>query len=190
MRREFLGDSYDAVKRMWRDVPAEWAPLYAEPQFIPTDLQSEFTLLTRIPMLSEMPGKAFSILNDPDTGIRLPSERNQSEGRTHITVNTVANQLRDGALCVITFDQSDYRNNGMKRDEQRRAKMFALAQKGLYSFYYVSHAPFLFALRDQHAFDKVRELLKNGGIPVNRLENIDKMPNEAVQWIAETTGSH
>jgi hypothetical protein len=140
-------------------------------------------------MLLEMPADAFSILNDPDTGIRLPAEVNQSEGRTHIAVNTIADQLRSGALCIVTFDQSDYRNNGMKRDEQRRAKMFALAQKGFHSFYYVSHAPFLFALSDQDSFYKTRELLENAGIPKNRLESIDGMPNPAVQRIAEKAGS-
>jgi hypothetical protein len=40
MRREFLGDSYDAVKRMWRDILVEWAPLYAEPRYIQADLRS------------------------------------------------------------------------------------------------------------------------------------------------------
>ncbi|OPY85529.1 MAG: hypothetical protein A4E72_01922 [Syntrophus sp. PtaU1.Bin208] len=178
MRREFLGDSYDAVKRMWQDILAPWAPLYAEPRFIPAELRSEFTLLTRIPMLLETPpDDVFSILNDPDTGIRLPAQGNQSEGRTHISINSIADQLRIGAVCVVTFDQSDYRNNGMKRNEQRRAKMIALAQKGLYSFYYVSHAPFLFTVSDQYKLSKVRELIKNAGIPKNRLENIDVMPN-------------
>jgi hypothetical protein len=173
MRRDFLGDSYDAVKRMWHDILAAWVPLYAEPRFIPENLRSEFTLLTRIPMLSGKPKGQFSILNDPDTGIRLPGEENQAERRTHIAISTIADQLQGGALCVITFDQSDYRNKGMKRGQQRRTKMVALAQKGLGSFYYVSHAPFLFAAPDSHSLLKVRTILKNAGIPEKRLENID-----------------
>ena len=28
----------------------------------------------------------YSILNDPDTGVRLPDEENQAEGCTHITL--------------------------------------------------------------------------------------------------------
>lgn len=189
MRREYLGDSYDAVKRMWQDMLAGWAPLYAEPRFIPEDLHAEFTLLTRIPMLLGKPKDAFSILNDPDTGVRLPGEENQSEGRTHIAIDTIADQLRSGALCVITFDQSDYRNNGMKRDQQRRAKMRSLAEKGLHSFYYVSHAPFLFAVPDPHSLLRIRTLLRNAGIPERRLESIDSVPNQAVHRIAQTAGS-
>jgi hypothetical protein len=175
MKRDYLGDTYDAVKRMWQGMFADWAPLYAEPRFIPEDLRAEFTLLTGIPMFLDKIQHAFSILNDPDTGIRLPGEENQSEGRTHISVNTIATQLRSGPLCVITFDQSDYRNNGMKRDEQRRAKMQALADRGLQSFYYVSHAPFLFATPDSHSFLRARAILSTAGIPEWRLDSIDKM---------------
>jgi hypothetical protein len=35
MKSQFLGDSYDAVKRMWHEMLADWAPLYAEPRFLP-----------------------------------------------------------------------------------------------------------------------------------------------------------
>ena len=31
----FLGDFYDAVKRLWQEAFSEWAPLLAEPRFIP-----------------------------------------------------------------------------------------------------------------------------------------------------------
>ena len=180
MRRKYLGDSYDAIKRMWQDMLTDWAPLYAEPRFIPEDLRTEFTQLTRIPMLSDKPTEAFSILNDPDTGIRLPSERNQTERRSHITIDSIVYQLQNGAKCVITFDQSDYRTHGVKREEQRRAKMNSLAEKGVYSFYYASHATFLFAVPDTTALLRIQTILKNAGIPESRLESIDNIPNQAV----------
>ena len=119
MKRNYLGDSYDALKRLWQELLADWAPLYATPTFIPIDLRQEFTQLTRIPMLPNDPPPIFSILNDPDTGIRLPDQANQTEGRTHISLKTIVNQLRDsGSQCVITYDQSNYRNIG---NEARRA---------------------------------------------------------------------
>ena len=34
MKRDYLGDSYDAVKRLWQQALSGWAPLYAEPRFI------------------------------------------------------------------------------------------------------------------------------------------------------------
>ena len=177
MRRKYLGDSYDALKRMWRDMLTDWALLYAAPRFIPENLREEFTRLTKITMLPEKPAGAFSVLNDPDIGIRLPGEENQAEGRgTHIALNSIVLQLEEGAQCVITFDQSHYRNLGIKKKEQRGEKMAYLAEKRVNSFYYLSQAPFLFAVPDIHAFHRIQNILKNAGIPESRLENIDKIP--------------
>jgi hypothetical protein len=159
---------------MWQDALAGWAPLYAEARFIPEDLQPDFTRLTKTPMLPVELPESFSVLNDPDTGIRLPGEDNQSEGRTHIAVTTIVRQVQNGARCVITFDQSNYRNHGTSCDEQRRAKMNSLAETGLCSFYYVSHAPFLFALPDEHTLFELRAILKNVGIPDKRLEDYSR----------------
>jgi hypothetical protein len=171
VKQEFLGDSYDAVKRLWRDLLEHWAPLYADPQFIPKDLREKFTLLTRIPILTNNRPEAFSILNDPDIGIPLPGERHQNETRFHVSIPFIKRQLAEsGAKCVITFDQSHYRNIGMSREEQREAKMHAIAESGYYSFYYVSHAPFLFATSRLQTLQAVRQILIAGGIPAKRLE--------------------
>ena len=156
---------------MWQELLGAWAPLYADPRFLPNDLHQEFSRLTRIPILPAPPPPPFSILNDPDTGIRLPSKQNQSEGRTHISIETIVKQLREGAECVITFDQSDYRNSGLKRDEQRRAKMRRLEEEGFHGFYYVSHAPFLFAVPRTDSLQRIRGILKNAGIPEERIED-------------------
>jgi hypothetical protein len=170
MKQAYLGDSYDAVKRMWQELFADWAPLYAEPRFIPEDLRADFTRMMRIRMLPENPPKPFSILNDPDTGIRLPGETNQTEGRAHITIETIINQLRGGARCVVTFDQSNYRNLGLTHTEQRVAKMRSVKENGFYSVYYISHACFLFAVKNAHALQQIEAILTNAGIPKTRLE--------------------
>jgi hypothetical protein len=172
MKRAFLGDSYDAVKRMWQELLVDSAPLFAEPRFIPESLRHHFTRLTRIPLLVDKPRGRFSILNDPDTGIRLPSAQNQREGRTHVRVGTVIKQLEGGAECVITFDQSYYRNSKLSRGEQRRGKMRQISKAGFYSFYFVSHAPFLFAASDIHALKRLRRILKDAGIPEERIEQV------------------
>jgi hypothetical protein len=175
MKREFFGDSYDAVKRMWREMLADWAPLYAEPRFFDDEqLRQDFTRLTGIPMLTNDRPEAYSILNDPDTGIRLPCEHNQTEGRTHIAINTIIGQLRTpGVRCAITFDQSDYRNSGQTRKEQREAKMRCLVDERFPCFYYVSHAPFLFAARNSEALDELQRILTGAGIPEKqRLEQL------------------
>ncbi len=170
MRHKFLGDSYDIVKRMWHCIFADWAPLYAEPRFIPDDLSAEFTKMTGITMLEGKPARPYSILNDPDTGVRLPGEQNQSEGRSHITITSIVYQLETGAQCVVTFDQSYYRQHPMNREGQRKVKMNSLAEKGMHSLYYVSHAPFLFASPDAQAFSQLQAILRDAGIPADRLD--------------------
>src|SRR5437763_92280 len=119
MKREYLGDSYDAVKRFWQQVLLAWAPLYAEPRFIPEDLRDEFTCLTCIPMLSYVPSGPFSILNDPDTGIRLPAEKNQAERQTHITLRSIRDQLERPAFFeILAGDPFEVRVCGEARSDE------------------------------------------------------------------------
>ena len=175
MKRDFLGDSYDAVKRLWQQALSGWAPLFGEPRFIPEDLREEFTRLTGIPMLPDLPPNPHAILNDPDTGIRLPDEQNQSESRAHISLSSIRDQLqRPGLRAVITFDQSDYRHSELKRDQQRHAKMRFLADAGLFAFYYVSHAPFLFVFPNTDTRQQLRERLQSFGIPDDRFETHER----------------
>jgi hypothetical protein len=173
VKRKYLGDSYDAVKRLWQEIFATWAPLHADPRFIPADIRNEFTTLTRIPLLGERRPTVYSILNDPDTGIRLPDRANQSEGSSHITLSTICNQLADSAVrCVITFDQSNHREPGLTAEGQRNAKLQWLNRKNLSAFYYVSHAPFLFAFSKLALLKSATDLLKHAGIPDRRIEPI------------------
>jgi hypothetical protein len=166
MRREYLGDSYDAVKRLWQDLLRETAPLQAEARFIPEDLREDYSRLTGIPILVDPLPRRYSILNDPDTGIRLPGENNQPEGRTHLSIESIKEQLRSrGVFCVITFDQSRYRNHRLSLPEQRRAKIKALEEAGFSAFYYVSHAPFLFSFGSIRAARKVAGILTRAGLP-------------------------
>ena len=171
MKDEYLGDSYDAVKRLWCDLLAEWVPLYAEPRFIPNEIRREFTAFTRIPILGAHRPAAYSLLNDPDTGIRLPDRSNQSEGFTHISLATIRGQvLESDVRCVITFDQSHHREKDFNAGEQRLAKRDWLKRNDVYSFYYVSHAPFLFAFANTGHMDTVRAILHKAGVPVGRIE--------------------
>lgn len=171
MKKKYLGDSYDAVKRLWQEVFSDWALLLAEPRFIPADIRKDFTALTRIPMLTEHRPATYSIFNDPDTGIRLPNRENQREGATHIKLSTIAKQLRSPAVrCVVTFDQSHLREPGFPLSEQRKAKIMWLRQERLYAFYYVSHASFLFAFSGQTDMETLRKRLLHIGIPEYRLE--------------------
>jgi hypothetical protein len=135
-------------------------------------MRDDFTRLTGIPILDQIPTTPFSILNDPDTGVRLPNEKNQREGRTHVSIATIARRLRETpARSIVTFDQSDYRHSGLNRQQQRLAKIRALRQLGVHSFYYVSHAPFLFAFRQTEDRDDLKKRLIASGIPCSRFED-------------------
>jgi hypothetical protein len=170
MHRRYFGDSYDAVKRLWQQVLGPWAPLHANVDFIPIDLQKDFTRLTGIPMVHESITLPHSVLNDPNTGIRLPGRADQSEGMHHVSLRTVVTQLRQPhVVCVVTFDQSNYRTAGTLRS-QRLRKVDELAAQGIHSFYYASHASFLFAMRTHMDLQKVTMLLREAGIPQERLE--------------------
>lgn len=171
MKIQFLGDSYDAVKRLWQETLAEWAPLLAEPRFIPKDIRRDFTAFTRIPVLAERRPPVYSILNDPDTGIRLPDRENQREGMSHISLATIAGQVKRAEVrCVVTFDQSHHREVGFSPKDQRNAKVLWLRREGLHAFYYVSHAPFLFAFSEHAHMKQVRTLLREAGVPGSRIK--------------------
>ena len=170
MKRQFLGDSYDAVKRLWQEAFSEWAPLLAEPRYIPEGIRDAFTTVTRIPLLNSHRPPAYSIFNDPDTGIRLPDRQNQKAGTTHINLATIANQLSNPAVrCVLTFDQSHHREPGFSPADQRNAKVRWLRTQGFRPFYYVSHAPFLFAFSKDAHMKAARDRLLALGIPEDRI---------------------
>jgi len=168
MHRKYLGDSYDAVKRLWQQVLKPWAPVYAVCRYIPAEMQHDFTRLTGIEMDSNVKSGRYSLLNDPDIGIRLPGQADQSE-RKHITIPTIVEQAhRHHVACVITFDQSNYRAHGALSG-QRARKLMALSEAGAPSFYYISHAPFLFTFSSMEALSGVRGLLEDAGVPETRL---------------------
>ncbi|WP_156385418.1 hypothetical protein [Ramlibacter sp. Leaf400] len=171
MKRAYLGDSYDAVKRLWSATFAEWAPLYAESGFVPKELHSDYERLTRIPLLRDRRPEAYAILNDPDTGVYHPARVSQRVTRSHASLDLICMQLADPSVrCVVTFDQSTLRSPGTPALNQRAAKLAWLKESGLFAFYYASHAPFLFAFGSEHALAQTRRRLEKQGIPGTRFQ--------------------
>jgi hypothetical protein len=107
---------------------------------------------------------------DPDTGIPLPAPT-QKASISHAPVSFIAGELnRLKPKYVICFDQSHDRNCGLTKPKQRHSKMAALQNLRIASFYYVSHAPFLFAAGDVPNLELVRRRLVDSGIPEWRFE--------------------
>jgi hypothetical protein len=174
---QFLGDSFDIIKGFWEELLRGWAGLYACSRFYPDkDLQEKFTRLTGIEMLPpDNPQIPYSLFNDPDKGITLKDENeliSKLDQRKHISISTIIKKLKNGARCVITFDQSYNRNYSKyrNREYQLKEKMKHLKKKSnIYSFYYYSHAPFLFAFQNEKDMVKVKNKLVNKGIPEDKI---------------------
>lgn len=168
MKKEYLGDSYDIVKRFWWEVMQNIAPLYVLSAFVPEETQDAFTKLTGIEMLPEVRPHPYSLFLDPDTGVLLPNTKGKSE-KTHIALDKIDDELKNGAICVIAYDQSF--SHAIKEDIDNRLldKMRYLEDKKRYCFYYKSHAKFLFAFSELSVREKVRKKILNLGMPESRL---------------------
>lgn len=173
MHRDFLGDSFDIVKRFWAERLTGIAPLLAHPRFIPSDVRRDFERLVCIPVLDEerTRDRAFGLFLDPDTGIPLPGSTTQKATRSYAPVSFVTTELlRLRPRYLICFDQSHDRMCGHPKLEQRRMKLAAFRSHQVACMYYVSHAPFLFAALEETDLDLVRRRLVESGIPEGRFE--------------------
>jgi len=173
MREIYLGDSYDIVKRFWADALNSFAPLYSHSRFVPVSIRQRYTTLTSIPILNSdaPPDSEFSLLLDPDVGIPLPSETSARASSSKAPLSFIA-QLNEqlNPMCMICFDQSYHRRHELTRKAQREKKRVVLKECGIWSFYYVSHAPFLFTAGSPDNLVKVFDRLLAVGIPRSRLE--------------------
>jgi len=171
VKKEYLGDSYDIVKRFWAESLRSFGQLYAHSRFVPQEIRGQYTAVTSIPILNASPRTPFGILLDPDTGIPLPTESTQKATSKHAPLRFIVN-LNDefSPKYMICFDQSYHRKHALTREEQRERKRIYLREHDLKSFYYVSHAPFLFVSRDAHVLDMIRAKLSSLGISSPRIE--------------------
>jgi hypothetical protein len=173
MRGKYLGDSYDLVKRFWSENLGGIAPLYAHPRFIPAQIRGLYEAVTLIPILvpESAPKSSFGILLDPDTGIPLPKTSKRTTV-SHATLHFMIQVIEEfRPKYVICFDQSYHRQHELSRKEQRQTKMEFLSERGFASFYYVSHAPFLFITKTTGSLAAIRAHLMSRGIPERLLES-------------------
>lgn len=171
MRDIYLGDSYDIVKRFWSESLYPVAPLFAHPRFVPSGIRTRYTAVTSIPILDtdKLPDGPFGLLLDPHTGIPLPAESPTKVSASHASlpfIVQVNEQLRP--IYMICFDQSYHRRHDLKRREQLEKKREFLEGAGISSFYYDSHAPFLFMAGTAENLTAVRSRLVSLGVPPER----------------------
>jgi hypothetical protein len=180
MHEKYLGDSYDIVKRFWAERLRPVGLLVAHPRFVPLPIRPQFELMAGMPVFNESrkPNQPFGLLLDPHTGIPLPTSSSQAVSASHAPLAFIDSEAtRLGPRYLVCFDQSHKREAGLSAARQRAAKRTHLNQRGWFSFYYVSHAPFLFASRSEETLDEVSAILIASGIPAARLET--ELSNES-----------
>lgn len=112
-------------------------------------LHDRFSTFTTIPILNleHLPETQYGVFLDPHTGIPLPDVSTKKVSIAYAPLTYMVglnNQLKPNYM--ICFDQSIHRKHksGLTAEQQREAKRNYLRTKGIASFYYISHAPFLF----------------------------------------------
>ena len=176
MREDYLGDSYDFVKRFWCESLGSIAPLYAHPEFVPEKFRDKYTKTTSIPILdlAVVPNRPFGILIDPDTGIPLPTDGVDGATASHASLPFMVQLIQNlRPHYIICFDQSYHRSRKLGRKGQLKKKTRFLRDKGIRSFYYVSQAPFLFMAEKSDVLRDIWDRLTSLGIPANRFERGD-----------------
>ncbi len=173
MKENYLGDSYDIVKRFWADVLRPIAKLYVHPSFIPDSIKERFALVTRMPLyqasVSEA-GRPFGIFLDPDTGIALPSARHQRTSIAHASLDFIVRLYQEvKPEYLVCFDQSFKRGKAQSKREEMKVKCDAIEKRGYESFYFDSHASFLFVSHNAHTLVGIEKAISEAGIPSNRL---------------------
>lgn len=164
MNNEWLGDSYDIVKRFFVGVLRTLGyVVYVNP--MPTgDWSSSESSFLRFLGAQHVRDAAISgrtaLLLDPDTGIgREPSER-------HTTIPAIVSELENHAV-VFVFDQSFSR--GSEPLPQLYEKLRQLRELGAHGFYYDSHARFLFSSSSIRELNSLQDALVELGLPERRL---------------------
>jgi hypothetical protein len=173
VRRKYLGDSYDLVKRVWANTLREIGPLYAHPRFVPAELRDQYTAVTSIPILDldALPEHGYGLLFDPHTGIPLPDEGMRGATSSHASLTFIVEAIESlRAGYAVCFDLSHHRSHQLTVAGQRDRKRTFLQERGMGSFYYVSHAPFLFIAPGGASLAAVQERLLALGIPPERFE--------------------
>ena len=168
MHEQYLGDSFDILKRFWVDLLSPIAPMLAHSRFVPNDLRPRFTHLTGAEIYdgSNAMTSAYSLLLDPHTGIPLPDAVNQKLRVSHAPIDFIGSLFGDPNLSFIScYDQARKRQAGLSLLDQLNAKRTQLLTHDIHSFYYVSHAPFLFASPCSVTLNRVRHRLMDAGIP-------------------------
>lgn len=174
MDQEFLGDSYDLVKRFWAENLSSIAPIYADERFVPDGIRDAYTKMTRIPLFQHSVSHPFAIFLDPCTGIPRLTNPLRKPTKKYAPLPFIVEVFEKyHPEFLICFDQSfGYNESKEVSMEEKRTQ---LTSNGLFAFYFSSHANFLFVSESYETITVLRKRLITLGIPDARLKPHDKV---------------
>jgi hypothetical protein len=168
MDKKFLGDSYDLVKRFWAENLSSIAPIYADDRFVPKEIRSDYTQMTRIPFFHDSVTHPFAIFLDPCTGIPRITSSVRKPTKMYAPIPFIIEVFeKHHPEFLVCFDQSFGFNES--KEICMEEKRTVLISKGLCAFYYTSHANFLFASESPGIIDSIKKQLLSLGFPDQRL---------------------
>lgn len=165
MKSEYLGDSYDVVKRFFiHELQKLGYLVQMDEEFIATlDLQEKKAFRKMIGLGNKssadkrLPNALFV---DPDTGIR------EKKGKSHATFKNLEAAAAKNDL-VFAFDQSFPR---LKTEEKKSSVQDKMQRfENCHAMYYSSHACFVFVCRHKQPLRQLRSHLISIGMPESRL---------------------
>src|SRR5574338_1310431 len=167
MNPDYLGDSYDIVKRFFCDVSRSLGyTVYVEPMYTGSWTRRETRAFLRFLGARELAGNLVTpavLLVDPDKGIR------ENAGPAHTTFQTIAERCAQFSMCIV-FDQSFSR--GPHGREDLRRKLRSLRALGIRGVYFDSHARFLICGRKPAPVMRFQKALTDTGLPRDRFVGI------------------
>jgi hypothetical protein len=183
MRPEFLGDSYDIVKRFFCETLRSLGyTVYIDPLFT-GDWSGQETAFNRFLGVEPFAGaKAAStptaLFLAPDTGV------NEKGSLSHVSYERLVEEAKKHSL-VFVFDQAFSRAGDA--GPKLQAKLNKLSNLGCAALYYASHAHFLFVSREPQRLHRLCYELLALGLPASRL--VEAAPNPTIERDARKGGA-
>jgi len=175
MRPEFLGDSYDIVKRFFCETLRSLGyTIYIDPLLTGEWSGQEATFYRFLgvePYAGVKPSSALTALFlDPDTGV------NKKGSPSHVSYERLVAEATNHSLA-FAFDQAFSRAGEV--GPKLQAKLNEIADLGCAALYYASHAHFLFVSREHDRLQRLRSELISRGLPASRL--LGMAPNPTIE---------
>ena len=184
MRPEFLGDSYDIVKRFFcESLRSLGYTVYIDPLFTGDWSGQETTFYRFLGVEPFSGGRPLSaptaLFLDPDTGV------NENGSSAHVSFERLVLETKNHSV-VFAFDQAFSRAG--ESGPKLHAKLNRLTELGCAALYYASHAHFLFISQERDRLDRLRGELLARGIPASRL--VEAAPNPTIERDASKSSAH